>query len=82
MCFDHTCFMTNPKNFPVLSKQHSQVAKQLMRNEVKVVLRGKQPSDNLENQYKYIASVFKQHDALDKDDYAEVTFRNYLQSPL
>lgn len=53
-----------------------------MRNEVKVVLRGKSPGENLEQHYKFISQVFKTHDALEKDDYHEVSFRNYLQSPL
>jgi hypothetical protein len=65
-----------------LSKTHQQLAKEFMKHDVKVTLRGKSPGENLENYWKYIGNLFKTHDVLDKDDFNETTFRNYLQSPL
>ncbi len=36
----------------------------------------------MDNHYQYICHVFKTHDKLDEEDRIEVSYRNYLQSPL
>lgn len=36
----------------------------------------------MENYFQYLCHVFKTHDKLDEEDKIEVSYRNYLQSPL
>jgi type II protein arginine methyltransferase len=36
----------------------------------------------MENHYKYLCHVFSKHDELEEEDKLEVSYRNYLQSPL
>ena len=36
----------------------------------------------MENYFSYMCHVFKTHDKLDEEDRIEVSYRNYLQSPL
>ena len=40
------------------------------------------PNENLERHYNYMTYLFTTHDKLDEENRYEVTYRNYLQSPL
>ena len=77
------CFVRNPKNYPVLSKRHQQFIKFYMRAQVSIVLKPKYLNDNLQDYYQYVTEyLFRNHDKLDKEEQIEVSYRNYLQSPL
>ena len=53
-----------------------------MRQQIRIIFRSRHPNDSMENHYQYICHVFKTHDKLDEEDRIEVSYRNYLQSPL
>ena len=80
--FQMSCFVTNAKGAPVLSKQLSRIAREFMKNQVRIVLAPRQPNENLEKHYNYITYLFATHDNLDEENRQEVCYRNYLQSPL
>ena len=75
-------FLSNAKGFPVLSKKHQQVCKYLMRLQVRFILRSRHPNDNLDHYYQYLCHMFDGHDSLDQEEKIEISYRNYLQSPL
>jgi protein arginine N-methyltransferase 5 len=54
-----------------------------MRCQAIVILKPRYLTDNYQDHMSYICEyLFKSHDKLDKDEQAEVNYRNYLQSPL
>jgi len=75
-------FISNGKGFPVLSKVHQKLCKEFMKIQARFVLQPRHPSDNLEKQYNYLTYLFSTHDTLDAENRQEVSYRNYLQSPL
>lgn len=75
-------FINNAKGFPVMSKKHQECIRAFMRQQVRVIVRSRHPNDSLESHYQYLCHLFKTHDQLDEDDRIEVSYRNYLQSPL
>ena len=75
-------FIDNSKGFPVLALNHQLIMKQLMKQNVNFVLRGRHPSDDLDSYYQYLCHMFKTHDKLDGEEKIEFSYRNYLQSPL
>ena len=79
---DVQAFISNSKGFPVLSKKHQEVCKEFMKQQSAFILRGRHPTDNLDQYYQYVCYLFKNHDKLDSEDRIEVNYRNYLQSPL
>lgn len=76
------CFISNKKNYPVLSERHSDVLKEFMKIQCRFILAPRHPNDVMENHLKYLSHLFSKHDELDEEDRAEVNYRNYLQSPL
>ncbi|CDW76653.1 protein arginine n-methyltransferase [Stylonychia lemnae] len=79
---DTDSFLTNQKGYPVLSKAHQETFKWLMKQNVNFILKGKHPSDDLDKHYQYLCHLFKNHDVLDEEEKIEVSYRNFLQSPL
>jgi type II protein arginine methyltransferase len=79
---DHSVFIKNAKGFPVLPKKHQETVKAMMRFQIRIILRSRHPNDTMENYFSYMCHVFKTHDKLDEEDRIEVSYRNYLQSPL
>ena len=79
---DTRIFINNAKGFPVLSKKHQELVRALMRYQVRIILRTRHPNDSVEHHYVYLTHLFKTHDKLDEEERIEVTYRNYLQSPL
>ena len=76
-------FVNNMKAFPVLTQKHQQVVKKFMRMQVAIVIKPRHISSNVSDHMKYIAEfLFKNHDELDEEEKIEVSFRNYIQSPL
>ena len=53
-----------------------------MKQQVKFILRSRHPNDNIDPHYQYLCHLFKTHDHLDEEDKIEISYRNYLQSPL
>mmetsp|Transcript_41063 Transcript_41063/g.39565 ORF Transcript_41063/g.39565 Transcript_41063/m.39565 type:complete len:191 (+) Transcript_41063:467-1039(+) len=82
LLLDVSIFVENNKHNPVLPKAHQSICKEFMKNNVRFVLRGKHPNDNLEGHYQYLCFLFRNHDKLDEEQKQEVSFRNYLQFPL
>lgn len=66
----------------MLGKLHQDTCKSLMKQNIHFILRGKHPDDDLDKYYQYLCHLFKNHDVLDEEEKVEVTYRNYLQSPL
>ena len=75
-------FINNAKGFPVLSKKHQEVVKAFMRQQCRIIFKSRHPNDSLGDHYGYLCHIFKTHDKLDEEDKIEVSYRNYLQSPL
>ena len=80
--FDTSSYVSNTKGFPVLSKAHQELCRTFMKKKSHFILKGKHPSDNLDEYYQYLCHVFKGHDSLDEEEKLEVPYRDYLQSPL
>jgi len=47
-------FLSNKKNFPVLSKAHQRIIKKFMTYKVRISLKGSYPKENLEDYHKYL----------------------------
>jgi hypothetical protein len=45
-------------------------------------LKSRHPNDKMDDHYDYLCHLFKTHDTLTEEDRVEVSYRNYLQSPL
>ena len=76
--FQMSCFLSNSKGFPVLGKLHTKICKEFMKIQSKIILSPRFPNENLEKHYNYITYLFSNHDTLDEENRAEVTYRNYL----
>jgi len=66
----------------VLSKQHATIVKEMMKHQAAIMLRGQNPGDVFTNYLTYLFHLFKTHDTLDIGEQEEVSYRDYLQSPL
>ena len=77
-----SCFISNNKGFPVLSKQMAKVAREYMKVQARMILAPRLPNENLDRHFNYMTYLFANHDKLDDEDRHEFTYRNYLQSPL
>jgi protein arginine N-methyltransferase 5 len=79
--FHMSCFQSNSKGFPVMHK-HAKICKEFMKIQTRMILVPNLPNENLERHYNYMTYLFANHDKLDEENRYEVTYRNYLQSPL
>jgi len=79
---DQELFISNTKGYPTLAKKHQEIVKAFMRQQCRMILKSRHPNDNMEQHYGYLCHLFKTHDQLSPDDRIEVSYRNYLQSPL
>jgi protein arginine N-methyltransferase 5 len=53
-----------------------------MKQQISFIFKARHPNDSLDHHYQFLCHIFKTHDKLDEEDKIEVTYRNYLQSPL
>ena len=71
-------FVTNQKGYPILSEAHAKIFKEYMKTQTRFILTPRHPNDVLDRHYNYMTYLFSQHDKLDDEDAAEVSYRNYL----
>jgi len=63
-------------------QKHAKICKEFMKIQTRMILVPNLPNENLERHYNYMTYLFANHDKLDEENRYEVTYRNYLQSPL